>query len=96
MFYLYIIYSLKADKYYIGYSDNPQRRLREHNENPHLSFTSKHRPWILKCLIPVSSERGEAMKWEKYLKGLKSRKIIEALIVERHKSVRMCFYKLKA
>jgi putative endonuclease len=81
MFYLYIIYSLKADKYYIGYSDNPQRRLREHNENPHLSFTSKHRPWILKCLIPVSSERGEAMKWEKYLKGLKSRKIIKGGIL---------------
>jgi len=33
MFYLYILHSASSDKYYIGHSDNPWRRLVEHNED---------------------------------------------------------------
>jgi putative endonuclease len=92
MYYLYIIYSQKSDKYYIGYSDNPLRRLSEHNESPHLSYTSKHRPWSIKAIIPIANDRGSAIKWEKYLKGLKSRKFIEQLISERMKPERPCVF----
>ncbi len=80
MFYIYIIYSSSADKYYIGYSDDPNRRLVEHNTKPFNTYTSKHRPWILKAVFPISEDRGQAMKVERYSKKLKSRKIIEQLI----------------
>ena len=53
MFYIYILYSLASDKYYIGYSNNAHRRLIEHNSKQINSFTSKHRPWILKALFSV-------------------------------------------
>ena len=32
MYYVYILYSEKCDRYYIGYSEDPERRLEErHN-----------------------------------------------------------------
>ncbi|MCB8994752.1 MAG: GIY-YIG nuclease family protein [Bacteroidales bacterium] len=31
MFYIYILYSAKYDKYYVGHTDNVPRRLEEHN-----------------------------------------------------------------
>jgi len=34
MFFIYIIYSPSADKYYIGHSDDPIRRLVNHNTKP--------------------------------------------------------------
>ena len=80
MYYIYILYSPGSDRYYIGYTDNPRRRLEEHNSDPKVSYTSKHRPWILKGSYPVGIDRGFAVKVERHIKKLKSRKIIEKLI----------------
>jgi putative endonuclease len=75
MYYIYIIYSKSSDRYYIGYSNDPERRLEEHNTKPFNTYTSKHRPWAMKAAFPVSEDRGKAMKIERYLKKLKSRKV---------------------
>ena len=80
MFYLYILYSLTSDKYYVGYSDNPEKRLSEHNHNEKATYTSKHRPWISKKIIELGDHRGLAMKIEKAIKKSKSRIIIEKII----------------
>ena len=45
MFYIYIIYSEKADRYYIGHTNDPERRLIEHNTTNEIKFTTKYRPW---------------------------------------------------
>ena len=89
MFYIYIIYSNSADKYYIGHSNDPDRRLEEHNTKPFNTYTSKHRPWIMKATFPVSEDRGQTMKIERYLKKLKSRKIIEQIIEFQHDTVKI-------
>ncbi len=81
MFYLYILYSESFDKYYIGYTDNTVKRLEEHNTSSHNTYTSKHRPWILKATFEVGEIRALAMKIESKIKSLKSRKIIKDLIV---------------
>ena len=31
MYYVYIIYSVKCDRYYIGYAENVEQRLARHN-----------------------------------------------------------------
>jgi putative endonuclease len=80
MYFIYIIYSEKSDKYYIGHSENPERRLIEHNTDPRTTYTSKHRPWILKASVPVTNYKGDAVKIERKLKRLKSRKLIEKII----------------
>ena len=38
-----------ADKYYVGSTDNPHRRLEEHNITSEHTYTSKYRPWELKA-----------------------------------------------
>jgi putative endonuclease len=80
VFYIYILYSVSADKYYIGHTDDVPRRVVEHNNVEKNTFTSHYRPWILKASFDISESRGEAKKVENYLKRLKSRKIIEKLI----------------
>ena len=80
MFYIYILYSESADRYYIGHTDDPARRIEEHNTVIKNSYTFKYRPWILKASFKVSETRGEARKVEYYLKRMKSRKLIEKLI----------------
>ena len=77
-FYVYIIYSKSADRYYTGYSHDPELRLHRHNEGWTKS-TKSGIPWKL-VYTEVYSSRSEAMKREKEIKRMKSRKFIESLI----------------
>ena len=87
MFFVYIIESEKNGMYYIGHSDDPQRRLKEHNETSHKTFTSKHRPWKLIAQIPVNENRGEAMRLEKHIKNKKRRSFIETIIQNQNDEI---------
>ena len=66
MFFIYIIYSESADKYYIGHTDDPATRLEQHNTVIKNSYTFKFRPWIMKACFEISESRGEARKVENY------------------------------
>ena len=79
MFYIYIIYSSSADLFYVGYSNNPVRRLNEHNTQSFNTFTSKYRPWELKAFFQCSKTESEAIKMERFIKGQKSRKLLQKL-----------------
>ena len=80
MFYIYILYSAGSDKYYTGYTDNPDRRLLRHNTSTHMSYTHKHRPWEMKGYFETSESRSDAMRVERYLKKQKSRRLIEEIL----------------
>jgi putative endonuclease len=79
MYYIYILYSEGSNLYYVGYSDNPVRRLIEHNSTPFNTFTAKHRPWVLKASFECSFAEGDAVKLERFIKKQKSRKLLEQL-----------------
>ena len=81
MFYIYIIYSSAADKYYVGYSTDPHKRLEEHNTKPFNTYTSKHRPWKLVAIFRCAENEATAMRIEKFIKKQKSRKLIEQLCI---------------
>jgi putative endonuclease len=70
LFTVYVIQSETTGRYYCGYSSDPERRLRQHND-PHyqLSKTTKRfeGPWKLIWTNPCES-RGTAMKLEKTIK----------------------------
>ncbi|RWU04342.1 GIY-YIG nuclease family protein [Pedobacter chitinilyticus] len=80
MFYLYILYSDNSDKYYIGYTNDYERRFHEHNHSDRTTFTSKHRPWILKVVFECGEIEIEAIHLERFIKKQKSRKLLERLI----------------
>ncbi|MGE4539728.1 MAG: GIY-YIG nuclease family protein [Bacteroidales bacterium] len=71
MYYLYIIYSESSDKYYVGISSDPERRLEEHNTSDRKSYTRKHRPWSIVALFECAECLSEAMKIERFIKKQK-------------------------
>lgn len=76
--FVYILKSLKDNKYYIGVTKNIQKRFNDHNQGRSRS-TKSRRPFEL-----VYSEQcvniNIAYSREKYLKSLKSRSQIEKII----------------
>ena len=75
---IYIIYSNKLDKYYVGACIDLERRLYEHNIG-HSKFTSIGLPWILKYSESFATLL-LAKKRELEIKKKKSRIYIEKLI----------------
>jgi len=80
MYYVYILRSELSRRYYIGYSDAPDRRLLEHNSGK-VKSTRPFRPWI-KVYQEIYETETLAMKREKEIKLKKSRNYIEWLIRE--------------
>ncbi|MEQ8362847.1 MAG: GIY-YIG nuclease family protein [Cyclobacteriaceae bacterium] len=78
MYFIYILYSSGYDKYYVGYSNDPFRRLTEHNTSTK-TFTSKYQPWELATIFACSELESKAVKTEKFIKKQKSRKLLEKL-----------------
>jgi putative endonuclease len=80
-FFVYIIQSESTGRYYCGYSSDPERRLRQHND-PHyqLSQTTKRfeGPWQLIWSKSCES-RGAAMKVEKAIKRRGIKRFLEDL-----------------
>ena len=76
----YILYSEKLNKYYIGACAKIERRLYEHNIG-HSKFTSIGTPWkiIYREEYPTLAD---AIKREKQIKSMKSRKYIDDLILK--------------
>jgi putative endonuclease len=80
MFYIYILFSETLNKYYIGQSQDPWKRLKQHNENLSDKFTGKAKDWVLKAVFKVSDKRADAIAIERFIKNQKSKKFIEKLI----------------
>ena len=77
-YYLYILKSQSAKKYYTGISQNPERRLEYHN-TIEKGFTSRYRPWKI-VFVKEYKSKSEAFVVEKKIKSWKSRKMIERII----------------
>ena len=78
MYYCYILYSAKLDKYYIGSTGDLEGRLQRHNTSNH-GFTSTGKPWEIKYFESFE-DKSLALKREVQLKNWKNRKALEELI----------------
>ena len=78
MYFIYILYSNKQDKYYIGHTSDLVGRLGRHNSN-HKGWTGKTSDWEV-IYTEEYKTKSEAYYRERQLKAWKSRKRIEALI----------------
>jgi putative endonuclease len=77
-FYLYILKSKKTDKFYIGHTNDLERRITEHNSGQTKS-TKSGIPWEIVFKREFNSNT-EANQAELKLKKMKSRKYIENFI----------------
>ena len=78
MFVTYILQSESSGKYYIGSTDNLEKRLIRHNKG-YSRYTRNKGPFRIAYKEKFQT-RSEAKKREYYLKSLKSRVAIENLI----------------
>ncbi|TVZ26792.1 putative endonuclease [Gillisia sp. Hel_I_86] len=80
MHYLYIIYSEKLKKYYVGETSDIDQRLQQHNSHYFKNnYTKGAEDWVVKLKFRTSS-KDEAILLERYIKRMKSRKFTEKLI----------------
>lgn len=67
---MHFVYSIKSElnseRYYVGITTDPHRRLEEHNARKSI-HTNKFKPWKLEVYIAFSHKE-KAEKFETYLK----------------------------
>jgi putative endonuclease len=86
MYSIYILYSETAERHYVGYTSDIERRLSEHNdvkESKKKMYTHKNGPWKLVYKEDGFVTRSEAMKREKYLKGSRGRQKVKAILSDQ-------------
>jgi putative endonuclease len=87
MYYVYVLWSSKLGKRYIGSTGNAEKRLREHNSR-HTQYTSRGVPWI-----KIHEERygtiHEAREREKYLKSGMGRGWLDKLYPQYRRGARV-------
>ena len=79
-YFVYILYSSKLDKFYVGQTENVTNRVDFHNDLVRNNiWTKRGIPWELKVSFNCGS-RADAMQLEKKIKNMKSRKLVEFLV----------------
>ena len=78
-FYVYILYSVRLNKYYIGSCEDISIRLGQQHNAGRVISTKSGMPWILKY-TEIFETRSGAVKREVEIKKKKSRKYVEWLI----------------
>lgn len=66
MYFVYVLLSLKDEKFYTGYTNDLKRRLLEHNQGE--NFSTKHRRPFKAVYYECCVEEKDAIAREKYLK----------------------------
>jgi len=86
MYLVYVLYSQKFNKIYIGQTIDLIKRLEEHNTGSlsPSSYTKRYKPWEV-IHTEEFETRGEALKREKQLKSHQGRNwICNTLLNEKH------------
>ena len=79
MFFVYVLYSPSADKFYVGYTSNLESRILSHNLLGTKDWTKRHRPWNLVYTESYES-KSKALEREKELKTGVGRQFIRKML----------------
>ena len=82
MFTVYVLYSEKYNKIYIGYTSNLEQRFLSHNELSKTGYTVKYRPWKIIYTEKFENKK-EAIQREKQLKSSRGRNFIRKEILSQ-------------
>jgi len=82
MYTVYVLYSQKHNKIYIGYTSDLPNRFLSHNELATKGHTIKYRPWVVACIEEYVTKT-EAIKRENYLKSTQGRILSWKIINEK-------------
>ncbi|MBZ0165695.1 MAG: GIY-YIG nuclease family protein [Candidatus Omnitrophica bacterium] len=81
MYYVYILVSLSSPgRFYVGITDNLERRLMQHTHPQKSAYTRQYAPWRLKTYT-VFSEKQKAEAFEIYLKSHSGRAFLRKRLI---------------
>ncbi len=86
MYYVYVLYSLKSRRKYIGFTEDLRQRIRQHTDGRGSIYTSKNRPFKL-VYYEAFLDKKDAQKQERFLKSGYGREILKEKIVNSIESV---------
>ncbi len=79
--FVYILYSKRIDKYYVGKTENVDKRTEYHNSEFNKIWTNRGKPWELVQTLEFENSTLTS-KAEHFIKKQKSRKLIEKIVRE--------------
>jgi putative endonuclease len=79
MFTVYVLYSEKYDKIYVGFTSDLEARLKSHNQLSRKGWTVRYRPWEI-IYTETYADKQSAMRRERALKSSQGRKFIRSLL----------------
>jgi putative endonuclease len=77
---VYILYSRRFNKLYVGFTSSLVKRIESHNIKGTKDWTRSYRPWIL-IHVELFETKKEAMACEKFYKSGKGRELIRSEIL---------------
>ena len=81
-FFVYILYSPKAKKSYVGFTSNLEERLIFHNTSDNTkSYTSRFRPWAI-AYHKTFKTKSDAMNREKWFKTGVGRELKQKILID--------------
>ena len=84
-YYVYVLQSLKDNKFYIGFTNDLERRLKEHEQGKNIS-TSKRLPVRL-IYFEGHLSKEDAMRRESYFKTTKGKTTLRQILKESLQSI---------
>jgi predicted GIY-YIG superfamily endonuclease len=81
MYYVYILRSKSnKNRFYIGFTNNLERRLNEHENAREAAYTHRYAPWDLETYIVFNNEH-LAKEFELYLKSHSGRAFLRRRLI---------------
>ncbi len=77
-YYIYILFSVELNRYYVGSSSDPWKRHLRHISNSIDKYTGRSKDWDLKTVFSLENKT-EAIRIERFIKKQKSRTLIERM-----------------
>ena len=78
-YYVYILRSLRDERFYAGFSENLRRRIDDHNSGKNAS-TKYRRPLEL-IFYEAFLNKADAMKRERYFKTTKGKAVLKSMLI---------------
>jgi putative endonuclease len=85
MYYVYVLLSLKDKKFYIGFTNDLKRRLKEHDSGKNISTKSRF-PFEL-IYYEAHLSKADAMRRERYFKTTKGKSTLRQMLRDSLKTL---------
>ena len=85
LYYVYVLYSLQDKRFYIGFSENIEQRVKEHNSGKNVS-TKDRRPLKL-IYYEYHLSKKDALRREKYFKQSKGKTTLKQILKDSITSI---------